>query len=242
MLIDLDSVGSSGLSLGFTNVNAGNGVYEVFNGMKGIRETIHKTELKNLDLIPAHVSTLQMEERLTRLADNRSILRNLLRTISRDYDYIILDCPPLLRGLTTNALVAADSVIMTVKCGNFSLDALDKLFAYVEWLGGLTGEPKEVEGILLTMVEPNTRVTDLTISRLQLKYGKHLFEASIPQNSTLSEASFYGKPAILYGVGSKGATAYLTLANEIIARQEGKERAGQPVLNTPLQLVEQKGR
>jgi cellulose biosynthesis protein BcsQ len=109
-------------------------------------------------------------------------------------------------------------------------------------LEGLTGDPKEVEGILLTMVEPNTRVTDLTIRQLQLRYGKHLFETSIPQNSTLSEASFYGKPAIVYGVGSKGATAYLTLANAIIAHQEGRERAAQPALNTPLQLVEQKGR
>ena len=240
LLVDLDSVGSSGLSLGFTEVNARAGVYDLFNGNKGIHETIHKTELKNLDLIPAHVSTLQMEERLARLADNRSILRNFLRTIGREYDYFILDCPPALRGLTTNALVASDGIIIPVKCGNFSLDALEKLFRHIDWLGEVTHDPRKIEGIVLTMVEPNTRVTDLTISQLQFKYGKYLFETSIPQNSTLSEASFYGKPAILYGVGCKGASAYLALANELIARQEGKNSATQPAVNSPLHLVDRR--
>jgi len=241
LLVDLDSVGSSGLSLGFTDLNARAGIYEVFNCLAGIRETIHGTELKNLDLIPAHVGTPQMEERLTRIADNRSILRSALRAVANDYDYVILDCPPILRGLTTNALAAANGVIMTVKCGNFSLDAVDKLFKYVEWIRSLTRTNLEIEGILLTMVEPNTRVTELTARHLQSRYGKYLFDTVIPQNSTLSEASFYGKPAVLYGVNSKGSAAYVSLAKEILSRQEARELAGRTNWPSALKLLDEQG-
>ncbi len=161
-----------------------------------------------------------MEERYMRISDNRSILRNSLRGVTKDYDYVILDCPPFLRGLTTNALTAADSALMPVKSGQFSLYAVDKLYNYLEWIRKVANKSIEVEGILMTMHEPNTRVTNITTRELQAKYSKYIFETIIPKNTVLGEASFYGKPAILYKVKSRGSTAYLALAREIIARHE----------------------
>jgi chromosome partitioning protein len=220
LLIDMDSFGASGLSLGFTEGRIKAGLYEVFNFITSLNNSIHKTELAFLDFVPSNVQSLQMEERLMRLADNRAILKNALRSISSNYDYVILDCPPFLRGLSTNALTAADSVLMPVKAGHFSLDAVDKLFKYLDWVREVANKTIEVEGILLTMHEAGTRVTDITMRELHAKYGKYLLETIIPKNTVLSEASFYGKPAILYSINSRGAVAYLALAKEIIARQQ----------------------
>jgi len=222
LLIDMDTFGASGLSLGFTEGTIKSGLFEVFNFVTGLANAIHRTELRHLDFVPSNVQSLQMEERMLRLADNRSILRNALRGIGQQYDYIILDCPPFLRGMCTNALNAADSVLIPVKSGHFALDAVDKLFRYIDWMHEVANKNLTVEGILLTMYESNTRVTEITMRELSAKYRKHILHTFIPKNTALSEASFYGKPAVLYNINSRGAAAYLALANELIARNAPK--------------------
>ncbi|MBI4535773.1 MAG: ParA family protein [Ignavibacteriae bacterium] len=217
LLIDMDSSGAAGLSLGFTEGTIKTGMFEVFNFISRMNHAIHKTELSFLDIVPANVQTLQREERLMRLADNRAILRSALQGAAENYDYVIVDCPPFLRGLTTNALTAADSVIIPVKSGHFSLDAVDKFFKFIEWIRDVANKSLSVEGILLTMHEPNTRVTDITTRELHSKYRRFMFESVIPKNTALTEACFYGKPAILYNANSRGSGAYLSLAREIIA-------------------------
>ena len=218
LLIDMDTFGASGLSLGFTEGTIKTGLFEVFNFITSLGNAIHKTEIAYMDFVPSNVHSLQAEERMMRLADNRSMLRNALRGTTQHYDYVILDCPPFLRGMSTNALTAADSVLIPVKSGHFALDAVDKLFKYLDWIREVANKSLAVEGILVTMHEPNTRVTDITLRELQAKYRMHLFDVMIPKNTVLSEASFYGKPAILYNINSRGAVAYLNLAREIIAR------------------------
>ena len=218
LLIDMDTFGASALSLGFTEGNIRAGLYEVFNFVTGIQNAIHKTELKHLDFIPSNVQTMQMEDRMMRVADNRAVLRNALRGIASQYDYVILDCPPYLRGLSANAMTAADSVLIPVKSGHFALDAVDRLFKYLEWVREVANKTISVEGILITMHEANTRVTDITLRELQGKYRRFMFDTQIPRNTALGEASFYGKPAVLYNANSRGSSAYLSLAKEIIAR------------------------
>lgn len=237
LLIDMDTFGASGLSLGFTEGTIRAGLFEVFNFVTGIQNAIHKTELKHLDFIPSNVQSLQMEDRMMRVADNRAILRNALRGIAQQYDYVILDCPPFLRGLSANALTASDSVLIPVKSGHFALDAVDRLFKYLDWVREVAHKAIEVEGILITMHEPHTRVTDITIRELTGKYRKHMFQTSIPRNTVLSEASFYGKPAILYNINSRGSTAYLSLAREIMAKHAVQTVT--PLQPTVMQLTQQ---
>jgi len=222
LLVDMDPFGASGLSLGFTEEKIRSGLFEVFNFITNLPNSIHKTDLEHLDFIPCNVHSHQMEERLTRLADNRSILRNALRAVIQRYDFVILDCPPFLRGLSTNALTASDAVLVPVKSGHFALDAVDKLFKYLDWVREIANRSLEVEGILLTMHESNTRVGEITHRELQAKYGEYLLEITIPKNAVLSEASFFGKPVILYSVNSRGSAAYMSLAREIIAREAAR--------------------
>jgi len=224
LLIDMDTFGASGLSLGFTGGTVKSGLYEVFNFVTSLPNAIHKTELAFLDFVPSNVRSHQMEERLSRLSDNRAILRNALRAVIHDYDFVVLDCPPFLRGLTTNALTAADTVLVPVKSGHFAIDAAEKLFAYLEWVREVANKSLRIEGILVTMHEPNTKVGELTLRELQARYGPLLFELYIPKNTVLSEASFHGKPAVLYSINSRGAIAYMALARQIMARAAFEHR------------------
>jgi chromosome partitioning protein len=218
LLVDMDTFGASALSLGFTDGTIKAGLYEVFNFTTTLAHAIHRTDIPFLDFVPSNVHSLQSEDRLARLADNRTMLRNAMRGIVHQYDFVILDCPPFLRGMCTNALTAADSVLIPVKPGHFALDAVDKLFKYLDWVRDVANRSIAVEGILLTMLEPNTRVTDITQRELQARYAKYVFNISVPKNNLLGEASFFGKPAVLYDITSRGSTAYLDLARQIIER------------------------
>jgi chromosome partitioning protein len=228
LLVDMDSFGASAMALGFLSGRIKSGLYEAYNFITSLQQTIHRTELQYLDFVPSNVQSLQMEDRILRLADNRSLLRNLLRGVAHQYDYVILDCPPVLRGLCTNALVAADSVLVPVKSGHFALEAVDRLFTYIQWLREVAHAAVVIEGIVFTMHEPHTRVTDITVRELQAKYRRYILKTTIPKNIALSEASFYGKPAVLHKLRSHGSTAYLALAREIIARHtdESEESSG----------------
>ena len=220
LLVDTDTFGACSLSLGFSRERVQGGLFQVFNFTHSIGQVIHRTDIPFLDFVPSNVHTPQMEERFLKLAENRTILKNSLRSVLPHYDYIILDCPPMLRGLTTNALTSADSVLVPVKAGHFSLDAVDRLMKYLDWIHEVANSRLALEGILLTMHEPNTKVSDITERELRARFRKHILKTIIPKNTHLVESSFYGKPGLLFNATSKGTLAYLQLAREILDNAE----------------------
>jgi chromosome partitioning protein len=228
LLIDADTLGASGISLGYTADQIKYGLYDVFNYTHSLNRVIYKTELTYLDFIPSNISTVQMEERLLRLSENRTIMKIALRDVEKNYDYVIIDCPPMLRGITTNALCASNSVVIPMRASHFSLDAVMRLMRYMKWIREVANPKIYVEGILLTMYEPNTKISEITGRELRSRYSKFLFKIVIPKNSTLAEAAFYGRPVLLYNINSKGAQAYFELATEIISREQAfKEMMGE---------------
>jgi len=142
------------------------------------------------------------------------------------YEYIIIDCPPMIRGIVLNALTASTSVLLPVRCGHFALEAISKLFKYVDYLKEVANPALEIEGIVLTMYESNTKVTEIAERELKLRYNKYLFKTTIPHNQMLTESTFYGKPIILFNVNCNVSMAYLELAYEIINKhEEGRKNA-----------------
>jgi chromosome partitioning protein len=228
LLIDTDSFGACSLSLGYTKEKTKGGLYEIFNFVYSMSQVVHRTELAFLDFVPANVRTDAQEERMARLAENRTMLRNTLRQVLPHYDYVIIDTPPVLRGMTTNALTCADSILAPIKPGHFSLEALDKLFKYLDWVHEAANKTLQIEGILQTMYEPKTKVTEITDRELQLRFRKHQFRTIIPKNTSLTEASFYGRPSILFNATSKGSLAYLALAQELIQKHQEQALADTP--------------
>jgi chromosome partitioning protein len=225
LLIDTDTFGACSLALGFSKEKTQGGLFQVFNFTHSLAQVIHRTDIHFLDFVPTNVYTPQMEERFLKLAENRTILKNSLRSVLPHYDYVILDCPPMLRGLTTNALTSADSVLVPVKAGHFSLDAVDRLMKYLDWIHEVANARLALEGVLLTMHEPNTKVSDITERELRARFRKHILRTIIPKNTHLVESSFYGKPGLLFNATSKGTLAYLQLAREILDHAEPRSTA-----------------
>jgi chromosome partitioning protein len=234
LLIDTDPFGACSMALGFTQEKIVGGLYEVFNFMHSMPKVIHRTDIAFLDFVPINTRNNQMEERILRLSENRTLLKNILRPIIPHYDYIIIDTPPFLRGLTANALACANSVLIPIRSGHFSLEGIDKLFKYFEWIREASNKTLQVEGILQTMYEPHTKVTEITERELQLRFRKYMLKTIIPKNTHLIEAAFYGKPAILFNAASKGTLAYLELARELMGRQQS---ASQQLQTVPVQNI-----
>lgn len=222
LLIDVDPFGASAISLGFTPEKIRAGVAEVFSFTHSLDHAIHSTELEYLDFVPSNVNTIQRDERFTKIAENRVVLKNAIRVAAEQYEYIIIDCPPIMRGIVANALTASSSVMMPVRCGHFSLEAISKLFKYIEYIKEIANPALYIEGIVMTMYESNTKVTEISERELKLRYNKYLFKTNIPRNHIVTESTFYGKPAILYNVNANVSMAYLELAYEIINKYQPK--------------------
>jgi chromosome partitioning protein len=220
LLIDIDPYGSSAVAMGFTPDKIKAGISEIFNFSKAIEYTIHKTEIPFLDFIPSNINSIQNDERFAKMTENRVVLKNAIKDVRNKYDFIIIDCPPTLRGITLNALTASDTVLIPVKCGQFSLEAVDKLYDYISWVREVSNPYLDIEGILLTMYEKNSKVTEISERELRLKYDGYLFQNNIPVTNLLNEATFYGKPLCLYKINSEGSVAYINLSYEIITKNQ----------------------
>jgi chromosome partitioning protein len=218
LLIDIDPFGSSSIALGFTPDKIRAGISEIFDFSVSVEHAIHKTDLPFLNFVPANINSIKLDEKFSKSSENRVILRNALKGVKKNFEYIIIDCPPVLRGITLNALTASSSILVPIKCGHLSLDAIDRLFDYVKWIREISNPSLLIEGIVLTMYEKDSKVTEISKKELKLKYKKYLLDTIIPVSNLLSEATFYGKPLSLYKINSLGATAYLNLAYEIIQK------------------------
>jgi len=216
LLIDFDASGACSLALGFTPDKIRGDIFDVFSYAKPIDKVIHKTDIPFLDFIPALVPTYQSEQRLEKLSSNIMFIANVIRTQAEAYDFIIIDCPPYLKGMTTNAMAVSDSLLIPIRAENFSLDALRKILRHVEFVKRTYNHRLKIEGIFFTMFEPHTKVSQLAIDDLSENFNGYLLKTMIPKNVTISESAFKGIPAVLYKAVSKGSQDYLNLAIEIM--------------------------
>ncbi len=227
LLIDFDPSGSCTIYMGFTPDIIKGDMFNVFSYAKSITQVIHTTDLPNLDFIPSNVNTTDVEERLERLTRNPYLFSNILNLeeLSK-YEYIIIDCPHYIKGLTTIALAASNSILIPVKAGKFSLSALKRMASYINSIKNTVNAKLKIEGILLTMYESNTKAQNMTNEELSNNFGEYIFKTVIPKNISITESEFFGKPSILFNAKAKGSLAYLNLAQEIIE----KDSAPPPVI------------
>lgn len=216
LLIDVDPFGASAIALGFTSDKITASLAEVFAFTHSLKSAIHRTDLEYLDFVPSNVYSVNMHDKFIKYSENRLILKNAVKEVINFYDYIIIDCPPVLKGISTNALVASDSILIPIKSGHFSLEAVDRLFNYFNWIREIANPDLGIEGIVLTMYEKDSKVTKISERELKMKYSKYLLNTVIPNTNLLNESTFYGKPLCLYKINSDGAIAYLNLASEIL--------------------------
>lgn len=221
LLIDLDPQGNAGSGLGINKeIQGAKTIYNVLVQEEGIIDTIRKTELDGLDIVPANQDLIGAELELVNAIARETRLKQALQPVCDSYDYILIDCPPSLGLLTINALTASRSYLVPMQCEYYAMEGLTQLLKVVGLVRkGLNPELKE-EGILLTMFDGRNNLCHQVVAETREHFSGRVFQSVIPRNVKLSECPSHGKPILLYDVNSKGAMSYLSLAKEIISRNE----------------------
>src|SRR6185437_16973727 len=177
-----------------------------------------KTNINYLDLIPSHIDLVGAEVEMINLEQREEKMKDCLKKIKDNYDFIIVDCSPSLGLITVNALVAANSVLVPVQCEYFALEGLGKLLHTIKLIQSRLNPELEIEGILLTMYDQRIRLSNQVVEEVKTHFQQLVFETIIPRNIKLSECPSFGLPAIAHDAESKGAISYVNLAQEILEK------------------------
>jgi chromosome partitioning protein len=223
LLVDVDPQANSTGGLGFGRNDDRPSVYDLLLGNVAARDMILLTEVGHLSLIPgsrnmigANVELVGIDRREFRLREALEPLRN--PEGEPEYPFILLDCPPALDLLTLNALVAADTLLVPMQAEYFALEGISELMATLDRVTGSFNPGLTLEGVLLTMFDDRTNLSQQVSDNLKAYFGDKLFQTTIPRNVRLAEAPSHGKPVALYDPRSRGAEAYYDLARELLQR------------------------
>lgn len=214
LLIDGDSQGNATSGMGIND--NGNNLYHAMIGQSQLEEVIQPTNIPHLDIITSNQDLIGVEVEFIHIEDREKRLRHLLKALARPYDFIIIDCPPSLGFMTVNALVAADFLIVPLQCEYFAMEGLGYLLNTVRLVKAKLNPDLALGGILLTMFDPRNLLSHRVTEDVKKHFGEKVFKTIIPRNVRLSESPSHGLPIILYDIKSRGAVAYMELAQEII--------------------------
>ncbi len=220
LLIDIDPQSNATSGLGIETKTVTTSIYEIMVGGEQASDAIRETELPFLDLIPSNVNLVGAEIEMIDRNQREQIFKQAIQPVSEKYDFVIIDCPPSLGLLTINALTASDSVMIPVQCEYFALEGLGQLLNTIKIVRQHLNTELEIEGVLLTMFDTRTRLSDQVADEVRKYFEDHVFKTMIHRNVRLAEAPSFGKPTLLYDSTSKGAKNYLALAKEIINRNK----------------------
>lgn len=217
LLIDADSQGNSTSGLGIDRMryDKANFYHAMIDQVK-LESVIIETTLPNLDMVPSNQDLIGLEVEFVHLDDREVRLRRMLKSLDRVYDFIVIDCPPSLGFMTVNALVAADSLIVPLQCEYYAMEGLGYLLNTVKLVKANLNPQLALGGILLTMFDARNSLAHRVTEDVRRHLGNKVFKTIIPRNVRLSESPSHGLPVILYDVKSRGAIAYMDLAQEIL--------------------------
>lgn len=217
LLVDMDPQANACSGCGIDKTEVNSTIYNVLLGEDSASEVIQKTELPCLDVLPSNTDLIGAEIELISRKRREYRLKEVLAEVVSRYEYIIVDCPPSLGLLTVNSLTAADGVLVPLQCEFYAMEGLGQLMQTVRLVQQDLNPGLIIEGILLTMFDARNNLCHQVSDEIRNHFGDRVFSTIIPRNVRLSEAPSYGQPVLLYDISSRGASAYMDLAREIIA-------------------------
>lgn len=224
LLVDFDPQGNSTQGIGAPRDHIKATVYDMVMGDKSAQNTTLALKRPPVHLIPATIDLAGADlEMVDYKVGRENLLKNKLEVVKDDYDFIIIDCPPSLGLLNTNALTAADSVIIPVQCEYYALEGLTQLLSTIRLVQKLFNTQLHIEGILLTMFDARTKLSVEVQQEVRKYFKERVYKSFIPRNVKLSEAPSRGQSIFEYDVRSEGAKAYAALAKEVILANEKDE-------------------
>ena len=220
LAIDMDPQGNMSSALGVDKNNLDYTVYELMLGECELKDSLQVEVLEGLSVIPANVNLAGAEIELIGIEDKEFILKNYIEAIRKEYDFVIIDCPPSLNTLTVNAMTTADTVLVPIQCEYFALEGLSQLIHTINLVRERLNSTLEIEGVVFTMYDARTNLSLQVVENVKENLKQAVYKSIIPRNVRLAEAPSHGKPITLYDSKSAGAEAYRDLADEVIENAE----------------------
>lgn len=216
LLIDIDPQGNSTSGVGIDKRTLDYTTYDLLvDNIKAEQALLH-TKFQCLDILPASIDLAAAELEIAEKSKRESLLKNAVTPIRGNYDYIIIDCPPSLGLITTNALCFSDTILVPIQCEYYALEGLSQLMNTVRRVKRQYNSKLEMEGVLLTMYDGRLNLTQQVVDEVKRYFPRKVFATVIPRGVRLSEAPSFGMPVVYFDKSCKGSAAYLALAQEII--------------------------
>ena len=216
LLIDLDPQSNSTSGLGINPVDAKDSIYDILINDREPDEIILDTSYKNLKILPSSIQLAGAEVELVSSLKREFRLKEAVNKIEKDYDFILIDCPPALGLLTINALTAAKEVIIPIQCEYYALEGLGQLLSTIDLVKKNLNDKLKINGAIMTMYDPRVKLAGQVIEEVKNYFSEKVYKTVIPRNVRLSEAPSYGKPIMEYDPDCKGAEAYSNFTKEVI--------------------------
>lgn len=224
LVVDCDPQGNATSGIGIEKKQIENSVYELIIGECEIKDCICQSQIENLRVIPSTVNLAGAEIELIGMNEKEYIMKETLKQIKNDYDYIMIDCPPSLNILTVNALTAADTVLVPIQCEFYALEGLSQLIHTIDLVKARLNTQLVIDGIVFTMYDGRTNLSQEVVENVKSNLDMHIYKTMIPRNVRLAEAPSFGMPVIQYDPRSAGAESYMKLAREVIKDNKKKKK------------------
>ncbi len=215
LLIDADPQGNATSGVG-ANKDVEKSTYDVILNGEDVMPILQESSVPGLLVCPSNINLAGAEIQLVSAVSREYKLKDALEKVKKEFDYILIDCPPSLGLVTLNALTCADSVLVPIQCEYYALEGLGQLMSTIDLVQKRLNRNLEVEGVALTMFDARTKLSMQVIEEVKKYFKNKVYRTIIPRNVKLSEAPSYGLPIIMYDKNSKGAVAYNNLAKELI--------------------------
>lgn len=216
LLVDIDPQGNSTSGVGIDKRTLEYTAYDLLVDDVGAENIILHTEFNCLDILPASINLAAAELEIAERKNRESLLKDGVTPVRSEYDYIIIDCPPSLGLVTTNALCFCDTILVPIQCEYYALEGLSQLMNTVRRVKKQYNNKLDMEGVLLTMYDGRLNLTQQVVEEVKRYFPRKVFSVVIPRGVRLSEAPSFGTPIMYFDKSSKGSMAYMALADEII--------------------------
>jgi len=220
LTIDIDPQGNTTSGLGLDKNNLDLSIYDVLISDTTMKESIVRSDLvQNLCISPSTMELAGAEVELINRSDRENIIKNKLKEVEDEYDYVFIDCPPSLGILTINALTCADSVLIPIQCEFYALEGVSQLINTIQLVKKSLNKEIYIEGVVMTMFDYRTNLSNEVLKEVQKYFKDKVYKTTISRNVRLAEAPSFGLPIMLYDEKCKGAEAYVKLTKEFLKRQ-----------------------
>ena len=219
LVVDMDPQGNTTSGLGIDKEQAENTVYELMLEECSVEDAIMESEYENLSVLPSNINLAAAEIELVGAEEKEYILKKEIDKVKKNYDFVLIDCPPSLSMLTINAMCAADTVLVPIQCEYYALEGLSQLIHTINLVQDRLNPDLEIEGVVFTMYDARTNLSMQVVENVKDHLNQKVYKTMIPRNIRLAEAPSYGMPINLYDAKSAGAESYMALADEVIKRK-----------------------